>query len=227
MNTKTVQLAEYPEFTYEELQYEDPHPGKKGAEIVKDPCHCGDGVYHAPSRVVWDNGRGETKWCFSCNGAAYIERSVATLRRRERAMVKATNEARRLHALSLAEAPMRHQAEVDEAHATALIEDARRAALVSGFVGMEGDKVTNLKGRIDYQGTWETPSYSGYGTEVKSIVIITLTDGKVVKIVGTSATYFGWTRDDLVTIVRGVVKGTGNYNGQDQTILTRAKLSAE
>jgi len=222
--TITTEIETHPGVTFEAVQYVDPFPGKKGTDEVKDPCVCGDGIYHAPSRVAWDNGNGEAKWCFYCNGRSYIVRKVSSLRRRERNQVNAINETRKLMAIHEAEAPARHQAELDEAHAEAQAEQDRRDALVTGFVGELGDRLKNLEGTITTAITFEVEGFN-YGTVVKALVVVTLANGQQIKTVGTGDSLYGWERGDKV-FVTGTVSDHGNYHGQDQTIVKRAKIVA-
>ena len=209
---------------YAPLEYADPHPGMKGSERVWEECGwCTNGVYTGPGNVHWKIGKVDTTWCFQCggNGGRYV--LVSSVRARVRRLSK---EAQRWVAEQadreriIAETKAREWVEAwDAAHA----EQERRAALVTGFVGDEGDKVKNLPGTVTVSTRFETASFNGYGTDYKAFVVVTLDDGKVVKTSGTGATLYRTERGQRVT-VSGTVKGHDSYQGQDQTTLTRAKI---
>ncbi len=232
--TVTTAIETHPGVTFEAVQYVDPFPGRKGDEIVRitcDDCY-GTGVYQAPSGLVIQNPYAPNtnfKGHFYCMGKGFLERKVSSVRASERRRTKNINEARKLAAIYEAEAPARalaetarHQAELDEAHAEAQAEQDRRDALVTGFVGEMGDRLKNLEGTITTAITFEVPGFN-YGTVVKALVVVTLANGKQIKTVGTGDSLYGWERGDKV-LVTGTVKDHGNYCGQDQTILTRAKI---
>lgn len=209
--------------------YVDPYPTHKGTDKVPVECGmCTNGVYTGRSGYHWQNrpGGADTTWCFWCNGSNRRMRTVSRLRReaKEAAVwrehgdtIRAESAAKQAaaNAVILAAQFAEHW---DEAHA----EQARRAALVVGFVADIGEKVDAF-GVVDVCTSFEVPSFSGYGTDWKALVVVTLDDGHVVKTTGTGRTLYGHDRGDRVR-VRGTVKATGAYRGQDQTILTRAKI---
>lgn len=215
------ELPEQPEDN-DPTVYRDPFPGKKGDELVWDPCYCGDGLYHAPSGVHWDNGHGDQRWHFDCDGKAGWWRKVSTIRARVRRQAKAAKdwkdgeaERDRIAAESLANAIREAW---DEAHA----EQARRAALVQGFVGEIGDKIRNVPGTVKVKSIFE--SGFGYRTFNKVFMVIELEDGHLIKFSGTGDTLWAPERDDKVIVKLATVKGFDNYQGQDQTEVTRVKL---
>lgn len=206
--------------------YVDPHPGKKGTDLVREDCtFCrGTGVYQAPSGLVIKNphGPGLFRGCFQCNGYGYHDYKVSSVRsrvRRQAAAAKAWRDGESVRKLAAAVAERNAYAAAWDA---ALVEQARRDALVTGFVGNVGDKV-KATGTVTVATRFEVPGYN-YGTVLKAFVVVTLDDGKVVKTSGTGLSLYGVESGDKVTVA-GTVKGFDNYNGQDQTTLTRVKLT--
>lgn len=209
--------------------YVDPYPGMKGTDRIttRDTCsRCGGtGIF------VWWNSMGECRGtCFLCFGVGTVDhsRAVSTLRREARQdavwrehgeMLRAETAAKMAAEAAAVEAAQFAQA-WDDAHA----EQDRRNALVQGFVGDIGDKI-DATGTVTVATTFEVPSFSGYGTDLKALVVVTLDDGHVVKCTGTGRTlYRGGHTGDRVRVT-GTVKDLRPYRGQDQTILTRAKLT--
>lgn len=203
--------------------YVDPYPGLKGTDRAPVECgYCTNGVYTAPSGYHWENGRGDTTWCFRCNGSNRRYRSVARLRAEakrdayaaefaaEIAAQRAADEA----AANAAIAAARFESAWNEAHA----EQARRAALVQGFLGEVGDKIT-ATGTVRVAKYISAPAYN---RSASMFVIVELGTGQVVKIFGSSASLFSLDRGYRVTIT-GKVKAHEAYNGQDQTVLSHAK----
>lgn len=208
--------------------YVDPHPDKRGTDKVAVECGmCDNGVYTGRSGYKWTvRGKGETTWCFHCGGSNRRYRSVSALRREAKVAavwrehgdtIRAENAAKQAEAWA-AQAAKEFAEHWDEAHA----EQARRAALVTGFVAEVGEKVDAI-GTVDVATSFEVPSYRGFGSDWKAMVVVTLADGRVVKTSGTGRSLFNVERGDRVRI-RGTVKAHGNYRGQDQTVLTRAKV---
>lgn len=212
------------------LSYVDPHPGLHGSDRITVRVECdrcgGTGIF------TWWNQMGKCQGsCFKCWGVgknAY-ERAVSSLRREAKADAYARDYADELAALwaeteaanaAAAEAAAAERAAEEFAAAwdAAHAEAARRAALVTGFVGEVGDTLKNLSGVVSF-----TKVIDGqYGSSV--LMSITLADGKVVKFFGTGSSVWGWDKGDAVTIVSATVKGRENYQGQDATVLTRVKL---
>ncbi|GAT10999.1 hypothetical protein H7I77_25460 [Mycolicibacterium novocastrense] len=210
--------------------YTDPYPGAKGSDLVKESCgKCGgDGLYHAPSGFVIQNpnGRpGETfKGCFDCMGHGHRIVKVSSVRARMRRAVKAAikweADAAERDARAAAAAAEQFAADWDEAHA----EQARRNALNNTPAGQPGDKLTNLAGTVEVATSIEVTKYGGYGTEFKRLVVIKLDNGQVLKTFGAAAGLYEVRRGDSVTITSATVKDVDTYQGQLQTVITRAKL---
>lgn len=208
--------------------YVDPYPGMKGSDRIttRDTCsRCGGtGIF------VWWTSVGEARGtCFLCFGAGTVDhsRAVSTLRREVKVDAIWREHGDQLRAETAAKqaeedaraAAANYARDWDEAHA----EQARRDAMVVGFAGDIGDKIDGT-GVVDVATTFETESYSGYGTDLKALVVVTLDDGHVVKAIGTGRTLYGVERGSRVRIT-GTVKRHATYNGQDQTVLTRTKIS--
>lgn len=209
--------------------YVDPYPGMKGTDRIttRDICtRCGGtGIF------VWWNSMGECRGtCFLCCGERTVvhSRAVSTLRReakvdaiwREHGDTLRAETAAKMRAEEAATLAANFARDWDDAHA----EQDRRNALVTGFAGAIGDKI-DATGVVTVATSFEVPSFSGYGTDLKALVVITLDDGRVVKATGTGRTlYRGGTTGDRVRVT-GTVRDHGTYKGQDQTILTRAKLT--
>lgn len=208
---------------YELHQYVDPHPDHADSDQVFDTCgRCGGGGLFGP-KVVF-NGL-----CFQCLGTGLAPITVGTLRRREKERAlwaEYGDELRAFHAEIARQNEIARLAEEfaqawDEAHA----EQARREAMTQGFVAEVGEKVKDLKGIVKVATTYDA-SY-GYRRATGMFLVIELDSGQMVKIAGTGASLFqGLERGDEVTILSGTVKSHQSYKGQDQTMLTRAKLAA-
>lgn len=213
--------------------YVDPYPNNHGDDRV-DVGACGrcggTGIYTGPSGLKFAVGtrRGAVvnTWCFDCNGSGRSIMRVSVARRQAKVdavwrehgdTIRAETAAKQAEAWA-AQAAKEFAEHWDEAHA----EQARRAALVTGFVADVGEKVDAI-GTVDVATSFEVPSYRGFGSDWKAMVVVTLADGRVVKTSGTGRSLFNVERGDRVRI-RGTVKAHGNYRGQDQTVLTRAKV---
>lgn len=202
--------------------YVDPHPTLKGTDKVAVECgQCTNGVYTGFSRVHWNNGAGDTTWCFWCNGTNRRYISVSTARRNAkrdafRAEYAAQIEANRIAREAEANARIAaaaFEAAWDAAHA----EQARRAALVQGFLGQVGEKVTGT-------GTVQVAKYieGSWNRSSSMFIVIKLDSGQVVKTFGSSQTLFPLGRGYRV-ILTGKVKSLETYQGQDQTVLSHTK----
>jgi len=211
--------------TWTVTTYVDPCPGMKGDDKVRRVERCGrcGGVGRIEAFAFIEGGR-----CFGGHGAGSIIRypRVSTLRRDAR-----IDAVWREHGATMRAETAAKQAEVDAANAAAELaeawdaahrEQARRAAMVTGFVAEVGDKFTGT-GVVTVATTFEVPAYSGRGMDMKALVVVTLEDGRVVKAIGTGRTLYGVERGARVTIT-GTVKRHANYRGQDQTELTRTKI---
>lgn len=213
--------------TYELHQYVEPHPGMGNKDRVpwQDTCgRCGgSGVYH------WHTSMGPAQGaCFGCWGTGKFEgtSAVQTVRKRERERAlwaEYGDELRAFHAEKAVIAQAMHEAsEFAENWEAAHKEQARRAALITGFVADVGEKVTNLTGTVKVATTYDA-SY-GYRRATGVFMIVELESGQIVKIAGTGDSLFGPERGDTVTILSGTVKSHETYKGQDQAMLTRVKL---
>lgn len=212
---------------YTVTTYVDPYPGRNGKDRIerREPCpRCG-----GTGTFVWWNANGEARGtCFLCLGERTVIRSNAVQTLRRYAKVEAVW--REYGDVIRAESAAK-QAEVEAAHAAAAFaeawdeahaEQARRAALVTGFVAAIGDKVDAI-GTVTVATTFDREAYQRNGMESVALVVVTLDDGRVVKAVGTGRSLYDVERGDRVRI-RGTVKDHATYRGQDQTVLTRAKV---
>lgn len=196
--------------------YVDPHPGKTGTDRVPAPCHrCGGSGYFDAFRHVY-GGR-----CFQCGGNGAGSISVATARRHARVEAFRAEYAAELAAARqvAAEAAERAAAEAEFAAAydAAIAENARRAAMVQGFLGEVDAKVT-------FTGTVTVAKYQAgsYNRSSSMFLVFTTDAGQVVKGFSSSQTVMGLERGDRVTVT-AKVKGHAAYQGQDQTTVTGIK----
>lgn len=200
--------------------YVDPHPGLDRWDRVRADCvRCGGtGIYSRYHGV-----------CFRCygNGADPDGISVNTKRiwAKEDALVRdyAEELAVEREAAWVEFNAKQTAAEVARDHALALVMNERRNAAVQGFVAEVGAKVKGLFGEVVVATNYE--SHFGYSTQYGKFLIIKLDGGQVVKTSGTGATLFGVERGDRVEVTGGSVKAHEHYEGQDQTVLVRAKLA--
>ncbi len=88
-----------------------------------------------------------------------------------------------------------------------------------GFLGAKDTKIKDFSGvikRIDH--------YDGdYGTSTR--LIMTAPDGK--EVVWTASKYLSLEEGSTVKLKSATIKGQGSYNGNDQTILTRARIELD
>lgn len=208
--------------------YVDPFPGRKGDELVEDTCgRClGDKRYHGASSYTWNRKGTVDAWCFTCNGKGTVSIKVSSVRARARRDAKAAVVAAQAELDRPVLEWLAAEKEFKAEQAKVAAEAARVAELVQGFVAEVGEKIKNLSATVTYAGTFEVPSYSGYGTDYKALVILTADDGKVIKAAGTGASLYDLKKGQKVT-VSGTVKDHGEFKGQDQTILTRAKIAQQ
>ena len=198
--------------------YVDPHPGKVGTDRVPAPCHrCGGSGYFA----CWGHIYGGR--CFQCGGNGQGSISVATARKHAR--VAAFNaeyaaqiaDARAVVAAAAAAA----QAAADFAadYDAAVAEDARRSAMVQGFLGEVDEKVA-------FTGTVKVAKYiaGGYNRSSSMFLVFTTDAGQEVSGFSSSQTVMGLERGDKVAIA-AKVKKTESYQGQDQTVITAIKAT--
>lgn len=202
--------------------YVDPHPGRVDSDRVSTDCgRCGGsgnvGIYWVEGGV-----------CFECRGSGRGSITVGTTRKWAKADALGRDYAEELaaerDAAWAAERAANLAAEIASDHAVALAMNARRDAAVQGFVAEVGTniKAKGLTGEIVIAKGYE--SHFGYSTQYGMFLIIKLASGQVVKTSGTGSTLFGLERGDKVAIIGGSVKAHEHYEGQDQTVLIRAKL---
>lgn len=208
--------------TVELTTYVDPAPGLNGTDRVPVECgYCTNGVYTAPSGYHWQNGRGDTTWCFRCNGSNVRYVSANTARRNAKAAAFAAEYAEELRAARQAAVEAANAAiaaaEAARAEAAAKAEAERIASLVQGFVGEIDEKVT-------VTGTVRVAKYIAgeWNRSSKMFIVIDLDNGQVVMTSGSGQSLFEVRRGDRVTLT-AKVKDFGSFNGQDQTILSHAK----
>ena len=205
-------------------EYTEPCPGQKGTDRLWRTCGCGDGMYRGRFAVIFVGATGtEGPWCFACKGAGGYSVLVSSVRAAARKAYRA--EVARYEAALEWEAgrEAREAAELVRQAEAVAAEEARRAALVTGFAAEVGEKLVKATGTVTVAKRYEVRSFSGYGMETKVFVVVTLDNGQVVTTSGTGRTLFQVARDDKVT-VSGTVKSHDNYQGQDQAVLIRAKF---
>lgn len=202
--------------------YVDPHPGRANSDRVSTDCgRCGGsgnvGIYWVEGGV-----------CFECRGSGRGSITVGTARKWARVDALARDYAEEIKAEQeaawAAERAATLAAEIAADHAVALAMNARRDAAVQGFVAEEGTnvKAMGLAGEVVIAKPYET--HFGYGTQTGIFMIIKLDNGQVIKTSGSGNTLFGLERGDRVAIIGGSVRAHEHYEGQDQTVLIRAKL---
>lgn len=202
--------------------YVDPHPGKDNSDRVS--CACGRCGGSGNVGIYWvENGV-----CFDCRGSGRGSQSVGTARKHAKADAFHAEYGEEITAywaaFEAAQEAGRLAKEVEEAHGLALAINARKDAQVQGFAAEVGTNVKGLglTGQIAVAKGYE--SHFGYSTQYGMFLIITLDNGQVVKTSGTGRSLFGLERGDRVAIVGGSVKAHEAYDGQDQTVLIRARL---
>lgn len=210
--------------TYELNLYEDPHPGKGARERVHwlEACQrCGGGgIYRWTNRYGLCQGT-----CFGCWGTGKVERSnaVQTLRKRAKEDALWAEYGDELRAYHNEQAEIARAAQLaaelaeawDEAHA----EQARRAALTQGFLGEIGEKISDVPATIRYAKYCEAQAWNRSAT---MFVIAEADSGQAIKMSGSSRSLFSLERGDRV-LLSGKVKDHGQYNGQQQTILSHVR----
>lgn len=195
------------------------HPQLKGSDRVREDCgNCGGtGVYDAPSRVTWDiKGKGETTWCFACQGAGFTMVLVSSVRARARRQEKALAEAE-----ARAEAAAARNAEREaQAAAEAAVREAEQAAKVaaSAHLGTVGEKLTvtaSIEKRFAFEGM--------YG--VSYLWILRTSEGQVVTMYSAAQVMFDWEDAEGVREVTATVKAHTERDGIKQTQVVRPKLA--
>lgn len=196
--------------------YVDPHPDKVGTDRVPTDCsRCGGSGYFECFGHI-HNGR-----CFQCGGNGVGSISVTTVRKHARLAAfnaEYATEIAAARAIIAAEAQAAQDAadfaaDWDAAHA----EDAKRSAMVQGFLGEVGEKITATA-------TVTVAKYisGSYNRSSSMFMVFTADNGMVAKAFGSSQTVMGLERGDKVTIT-GTVKSTEVYQGQQQTVLKGVK----
>jgi hypothetical protein len=211
--------------TVELTTYVDPAPGQAGTDRVAVECgHCNNGVYMGFSRLTWEGrGRRIAPWCFRCNGSNVRYISVTTARRNAKADAFAAEYADELRtareaAVAAANAAIA-AAEFAAAYDAACVENARRAALVQGFLGKIDEKVA-------FTGTVKVAKYiaGSYNRSSSMFLVFTTDAGQNVSGFSSSQTVFELGRGDKVSVT-AKVKKTESYEGQDQTVVTSIKAT--
>lgn len=208
---------------YELAVYVDPFPGRRGNERVTEQCGkcAGDGVVHY-GNVTLKVGKRSGRVCFMCMGRGETSRLVSSARSTARAQIKAENERRAMAADFAATADQREAAEYAQAWEDAHAEQARRDALVKGYVAEVGVRVRNLVAEVKVAHQFETTDFHGR-LDYKHLVILEVQGtGQILKAV---MPFCQADRGELVKVT-GTVKAHAEYQGQDQTVLQRVKLEA-
>jgi hypothetical protein len=198
--------------------YVDPHPGKVGTDRVAAPCsRCGGSGYFQCYGHIY-GGR-----CFQCGGNGQGSISVATARKHARTDAFNTEYAAEIaaaravlaEAAAVAQAAADFAADYDAAHA----ENAKRAAMVQGFLGQVDEKIA-------FTGTVKVAKYiaGGYNRSSSMFLVFTTDAGQAVSGFSSSQTVMGLERGDRVTVT-AKVKKTESYQGQDQTVITAIKAA--
>lgn len=178
----------------------------------------GDGVYKWGAMI---NGRPQyAGTCFKCGGdgkvfGKWIERTaeyeakLAEKREAKWAAQQAKYEAER-KAREEAEAKAKAEREAKIA--------AEKAK--SDYIGTEGEKI-NVEAEYVATAEFEVPSFGGYGTQTMRVHIFKIGDSKLV-----------WKTTCTLNLERGskvalkaTIKEHREYNGEKQTVLTRAKVA--
>lgn len=208
--------------------YVDPCPGAHNSDRItmKVKCdRCVDGIYRWWTHMGQAGGT-----CFKCFGTTVYTYELAAVTVRKNAKQDAyhrdyTDEIRAHFAAQQAIFNAAEAArEFDRAWEDAHKEQARRAAMNNNTIGEIGERLRDLEATIEVSASFERASYAGYGTETVKIIVAKLADGRVIKMMGTGDSLWGLNRGDKVKIT-GTVKGYGEYKGQTQTILQRAKIN--
>lgn len=206
--------------TYQVAVYVDPFPGRKGSDVIKETCgKCGGAKVVNYGNVTLATAQGEDRWCFECGGRGYTTRLVSSARGTARRQAKARTIRNAEAADFAATADARQLEELLADWDEALAEEARRAALVTGFLAEVGVRVRGLKAVVEVNHRFEAVAFNGYTMDYKSLLILReLESGRIIKAVLGARDL---ERGQEVT-VSGTVKDHAQYNGQDQTVLARA-----
>lgn len=207
--------------TYQVAVYVDPFPGRKGDEVLKETCgKCGGNKVIGYGNVTLQVGKVSGRVCFQCMGKGYTTRLVSSARSTARRQVQAENERRATAVDFAADYDNQVARDLEDAHTEALAEEARRNALVQGFVGQVGERLRNLKATVQVNAKIEVSDFYTGRPFYKNLLILEVEDGRVLKAV---VSFSGAERGQEVT-VSGTVKAHTNYKGQDQTVLSRVTI---
>ena len=209
--------------SYEAVVYEDPFPGRLGKERVRENCgYCsGTGVYAGKSGWTFYTPSVGTveKGCFYCHGRGYHEPLISSLRASVRRANKIYNE----HAAEQADwnapaavAEREEQARKEQEEADRK-EAERLGVMVQGFAGEVGDRLRKIEVTVELNYEMEGSDFITGRPIAQSLLIFRTTEGNVLK---WTTGYRNVQKGDKLTI-SGTVKAHANYNGQDQTVLTR------
>lgn len=206
---------------FELTTYEDPYPGMSDSDKVNVRCtRCGGTGEFGP-KVVFSG------ICFLCEGARVTPVTVGTLRKKERERVMFAEHRDEINAfheeLSRLNEIARLAEEFEQDWTEAQAEQDRRESLTQGFLGEIGEKVTNIPVTIRYA-QYNAGSWNRSAT---MFIIATTESGQAIKISGSSESLFSLERGDEATILQAKVKGQGEYNGQQQTILSHVKVAVK
>lgn len=206
--------------TYTYVAYEDPCPGMVGTQTVKEDCgKCGGtGVYQGPSGHSFYTPAtgGNNTGCFSCMGRGYFNTKVSSIRARAKRQINARNAQAAADADYAAEAPAREAAKLAADWDEALTEQARRAAKPKGYVAEVGTRLRKVTAQVTMVRNFEKYNYMTGAPETGTIVKFNI-DGK------TAVWFTGWVdlKEGQDVTLSGSVKSHGDYDGEDQTVLTR------
>lgn len=203
---------------YRVVVYVDPFPGRKGSDRIYEECaKCsGRGVVNYGNVTFRAHGV-EDRHCFDCGGSGQTSALVSSLRSTARRQAKAQTLRNAEAADFAAEAPAREAAKLEADHEAALRVEAARAAKPKGFLGTEGERVRNLNAQVAMIRSFESQNYQTGAPELKYLVKF--------DVLGRTAVWFtgnpGSLEEGQFVSLTGTVKGFDNYQGEDQTVLTR------
>jgi len=204
------------------LSYTDPHPGKKGSDFVAGDCSRCGGYGFIPAYGHVQMGR-----CFKCFGNGVQNVTVNTVRKHARAAAYARDFAAELAEFRAVsnwlQAETWFHAEQAEKAAAEAAEAERQAAMIQGFIGEVGEKVSGIEISV------KVAKYiAGSYNRSSAMFIIAETDaGQVLKIFGSAASVMQLERGDRATILTGKVKAHDSYEGQDQSVLSHVKVEIQ
>ena len=110
---------------------------------------------------------------------------------------------------------------------TSAYEQREKREPYKGFVGEVNEKVRDIPARIIKKHVFESNGYSYYNPTIqKTLLVMETQDKKLVKWVTSSLSdaVNESEEGDFINIQRAQVKGHGEFNGDDQTVVTNAKI---